>query len=288
MAIINTGTNFSNGEQLSASKLNALINEATFGTDSVDNSTTLVNANGAITVRDSGITAAKLATNAVTTAKIADANVTTAKIADANVTTSKIADANVTTSKIADANVTFAKLTDVIDDDTMATATATTLATSESIKAYVDATPSLQGSTAIGTLSTAANQTFTDLDLSSTVGSNKAMVIMEVSGGDGTYRSVFFRTKGSSVQFTQQGASSIQTGTIGSGAVGGTVVVTTDSSGKLEYLLSGPSTGINYVVQAFQVISYNEPSPSISTTSVAKRYAKGSPCLHRQGSGLLY
>jgi hypothetical protein len=34
--------------------------------------------------------------------------------------------------------VTFGKLTNVIDDDTMATASATTLATSESIKAYVD------------------------------------------------------------------------------------------------------------------------------------------------------
>ena len=42
------------------------------------------------------------------------------------------------TADIADANVTFAKLTDVIDDDTMATASDTTLATSESIKAYVD------------------------------------------------------------------------------------------------------------------------------------------------------
>ena len=118
MAIINKGTAFSNGEQLSASKLNSLVDAATFGTDSVDNASTIVNANGAITVRDSGVTAAKLATGAVTTSKILDANVTTAKIADAN--------------------VTFAKLTDVIDDDTMATATNTTLATSESIKAYVD------------------------------------------------------------------------------------------------------------------------------------------------------
>ena len=118
MAIINKGTAFSNGEQLSANKLNDLVDAATFGTDSVDNASTIVNANGAIAVRDSGVTAAKLATGAVTTSKILDANVTTAKIADAN--------------------VTFAKLTDVIDDDTMATATNTTLATSESIKAYVD------------------------------------------------------------------------------------------------------------------------------------------------------
>jgi len=118
MAIINKGTAFSNGEQLSASKLNSLVDGATFGTDSVDNASTIVNANGAITVRDSGVTAAKLATGAVTDAKLASGAVTTAKILDDN--------------------VTFAKLTDVIDDDTMATATDSTLATSESIKAYVD------------------------------------------------------------------------------------------------------------------------------------------------------
>ena len=118
MAIINKGTAFSNGEQLSANKLNSLVDGATFGTDSVDNASTIVNANGAITVRDSGVTAAKLATGAVTDAKLASGAVTTAKILDDN--------------------VTFAKLTDVIDDDTMATATDSTLATSESIKAYVD------------------------------------------------------------------------------------------------------------------------------------------------------
>ena len=118
MAIINKGTAFSNGEQLSANKLNSLVDGATFGTDSVDNASTIVNANGAITVRDSGVTAAKLATGAVTDAKLAAGAVTTAKILDDN--------------------VTFAKLTDVIDDDTMATATDSTLATPESIKAYVD------------------------------------------------------------------------------------------------------------------------------------------------------
>jgi hypothetical protein len=40
---------------------------------------------------------------------------------------------------VADGGISFSKLTDVIDDDTMATASSTKLATSESIKAYVDA-----------------------------------------------------------------------------------------------------------------------------------------------------
>tara|TARA_R110000772_G_scaffold38547_1_gene90886 strand:- start:6 stop:686 length:681 start_codon:yes stop_codon:yes gene_type:complete len=130
MPVINKGTELSNGEQLTAEKLNNLLDLATFSPTATDNVSTFVNSSGQITVLDSGIAANKLATNAVTTTKILNANVTTAKIADANVTT----------AKIADANVTFAKLSDVIDDDTMATASATTLATSESIKAYVDAT----------------------------------------------------------------------------------------------------------------------------------------------------
>ena len=118
MPVINKGTALSNGEQLTAEKLNDLLDLATFSQTATDSVSTFVNSSGQIAVLDGGIAANKLATNAVTTTKILDANVTTAKIADAN--------------------VTFAKLTDVIDDDTMATATDTTLATSESIKAYVD------------------------------------------------------------------------------------------------------------------------------------------------------
>ncbi len=88
MPILTKGTTFSNGEQLTADKLNDLLDEATFNQEATDSSSTTVNSSGQIIVNDGG--------------------------------------------------VTFAKLTDVIDDDTMATATSTTLATSESIKAYVD------------------------------------------------------------------------------------------------------------------------------------------------------
>ena len=155
MAIINKGTDFSNGEQLSASKLNSLVDGATLGTDSVDNASTIVNANGAITVRDSGVTTAKLATDAVTTAKILDANVTTAKIEDSTSTIT-----GVTTAKIADSSVTKAKMENISaplkvlgrttagagvveevtinDDNAMSNASASTLATDASIKQYVD------------------------------------------------------------------------------------------------------------------------------------------------------
>jgi len=107
MAVISKGQTFSTGDQVTAGKLNNLADNATFASGAVDNVSTQLSG-GSIIVKDGGVTAAKLATDSVETAKIADSN------------------------------VTFAKLTDVIDDDTMATATDTTLATSESIKAYVD------------------------------------------------------------------------------------------------------------------------------------------------------
>jgi len=131
MSIINKGTAFSNGEQLSASKLNDLVDAATFGTDSVDNASTIVNANGAITVRDSGVTAAKLATGAVTTAKILDANVTKAKIE--NVADYKVL-GNVSGAAAAPQEVA------ILDEDDMVSDSDTALATQQSIKTYVDAT----------------------------------------------------------------------------------------------------------------------------------------------------
>ena len=131
MSIINKGTAFSNGEQLSANKLNDLLDAATFGIDSVDNASTIVNANGAITVRDSGVTAAKLATGAVTTAKILDANVTKAKIE--NVSDYKVL-GNVSGAAAAPQEVA------ILDEDDMVSDSDTALATQQSIKAYVDAT----------------------------------------------------------------------------------------------------------------------------------------------------
>ena len=158
MAVISTGQTFSDGEQVTAAKLNTAVNSSTFDSGAVDNASTQLSG-GAIIVKDTGITTAKIADSNVTTAKIADANVTTAKILDANVTTAKIADSNVTTAKILDANVTKAKIENVanmkvlgnttgsaaapsevsvLDEDDLVSDSATALATQQSIKAYVD------------------------------------------------------------------------------------------------------------------------------------------------------
>ena len=199
-----------------------------------------------------GSPTAALTAASIGTADIADDAITSALIADDAITPALIADNAVTTPAILDANVTFAKLTDVIDDDTMATATATTLATSESIKAYVDEY-ALTYSGATGTFSTTAG-TFVDLDLSSIVGSNRALVILEVYNCS-VNNSIFYRTKGSTVlpfsvvTYSGWGAAA---GTLATSDTGGTVVVMTDQNGIIQYRADSTSTGVKYKVQAFQ------------------------------------
>ena len=66
--------------------------------------------------------------------------VTSTKLNDLGSPTAALTALSIGTADIADANVTFAKLTDVIDDDTMATAASNKLATSGSLKTYIDST----------------------------------------------------------------------------------------------------------------------------------------------------
>ena len=128
MPVLNPGTTFANGEQLTASDLNLLLQGATFTQSSVDNqSTQLVGT--AIVVADGGIIAAKLAADAVTTSKIKDANVTKSKIE--NVADYKVL-GNVSGAAAAPQEIA------ILDEDDMVSNSDTALATQQSIKAYVD------------------------------------------------------------------------------------------------------------------------------------------------------
>jgi len=148
MAILSKGTTYSDGDQVTSTNLNALVDSATFASGAVDDSTTQLSS-GKIIVKDLGISTGKLAASAVTTAKIAGSNVTTAKIAAANITTSLIADSNVTKAKIENladykvlGNVSGGAAAPaevaILDEDNMSSNSATSLATQQSIKAYVD------------------------------------------------------------------------------------------------------------------------------------------------------
>ena len=114
MAILSKGQTFASGDQVTSTKLNDLVDDATFVTgtgNATDNSTLEVHASGYLKVKDLGIDTGQLATGAVETAKIEDLNVTTGKLANSTgasdgVTTAKIADDAVTAAKLADTAVT--------------------------------------------------------------------------------------------------------------------------------------------------------------------------------------
>lgn len=84
MAILSKGQTFSSGDQVTSTKLNDLVDDASFVTgtgNATDNSTLEVHASGYLKVKDLGIDTGQLAAEAVETAKIADGAVTAAKLA---------------------------------------------------------------------------------------------------------------------------------------------------------------------------------------------------------------
>jgi hypothetical protein len=110
MAILNKGTTYASGDNVTAANLNALVDSATFKTGSneaTDNSTLQVHGSGYLKIKDSGVDSTQLADDAVITAKIADSTgttdgVTSAKLATDSVIEAKIAANAVTTAKIKD------------------------------------------------------------------------------------------------------------------------------------------------------------------------------------------
>ena len=86
MGVLTTGQTFSSGDQVTASKLNDIANQATFTSASATtDDSTLTLASSKLKVKDLGITSTQLATDAVITAKIQDGAVTAAKLDSAAV-----------------------------------------------------------------------------------------------------------------------------------------------------------------------------------------------------------
>ena len=113
MAILNKGTTYASGDNVTAANLNTLVDSATFKTGSneaTDNSTLQVHSDGYLMVKDGGISSSKLAAGAVNATSIGSGAITSTQLASDSVTSSQIASNAVTSAEIADNAVTSAKL----------------------------------------------------------------------------------------------------------------------------------------------------------------------------------
>jgi hypothetical protein len=118
--VINTTYTFTATDLVTSTKLNNLIDETIFTSDSVNGTTLEVTGTGKLRVATGGITSneildanvitAKIAAGAVVTASLADTAITTAKLTDASVTNAKLATDSVGTVKIINASITSAKM----------------------------------------------------------------------------------------------------------------------------------------------------------------------------------
>jgi len=131
-----------------------------------------------------------------------------------------------------------------------------TIPSSKAVKDYVDSLfdeYSLKQPTSNATGTFNLTTSFTDIDLSSAVGSNKALVVLSIQDGSRSAEGAYFRTNGENwAAYTNQfdGATAL---VVGSGEKGGHIVIMTDAAGKIEGRAhDGSINGVKYKVLAFQ------------------------------------
>ena len=137
MSLIQSGKIFNDGEQLTAGKLNQMFSDATLSTTGVDGTSIIVNENDVLAVRS--INSSRIDSGAVITDKLPNSTVTAVNGTPDGVTLPKLQ--HIETDKILGRTTTGDGVVEAVTlntDNAMANASATSLATDGSIKAYVD------------------------------------------------------------------------------------------------------------------------------------------------------
>jgi len=136
MAILSKGQTFADGDDVTHTKLNNLVDAATFVSGSsgtTDDSSLEVNGSGRLQVKASGITTGKISASAVTTTKLASSTG-----ASDGVTFAKIQYlSDMTVIGNVSGGLTTPTEVSILDEDDMSSDSDTSLATQQSIKAYV-------------------------------------------------------------------------------------------------------------------------------------------------------
>ena len=137
MAILTKGQTFNNADSVTSTKLNNLVDAAAFvsGASGTTDSTSLeVNGSGRLQIKDLGVTSAKIAASAVTTSKLPDSTLATDGVTYAKV--QRVANMKVIGNVSGSLGV--ASEVSILDEDNMASDSATSIPTQQSVKAYTD------------------------------------------------------------------------------------------------------------------------------------------------------
>ena len=137
MAILTKGQTFANADSVTSTKLNNLVDAAAFvpGASGTTDSTSLeVNGSGRLQIKDLGVTSAKIAASAVTTSKLPDSTLATDGVTYAKV--QRVANMKVIGNVSGSLGV--ASEVSILDEDNMASDSATSIPTQQSVKAYTD------------------------------------------------------------------------------------------------------------------------------------------------------
>ena len=136
MAILEKGTDFSSGDQVTSANLDALVDSSSFvpgASGTTDDSSMEVNGAGRLQVKDLGISSGKIAADAVTTDKIVDSSSTTTGVTFPKIRRMKDLSVigNVSGGSSSPSEV------DILDEDDMASDSDTSLVTQQSVAAYI-------------------------------------------------------------------------------------------------------------------------------------------------------
>ena len=137
MAILTKGQTFANADSVTSTKLNNLVDAAAFvagASGTTDNTSLEVNGSGRLQVKDLGVTSAKIAASAVTTTKLPDSTLATDGVTYAKM--QRVANMKVIGNVSGSLGV--ASEVSILDEDNMASDSATSIPTQQSVKAYTD------------------------------------------------------------------------------------------------------------------------------------------------------
>ncbi len=137
MAILSKGHTFADGDDVTSTKANNLVDNATFvsgASGTTDDSTLEVNGSGRLQVKDSGITTGKIGASAVTTTKLANSTATTDGVTFPKM---RYIDNLKVIGNVSGGSATPSEVS-ILDEDDMASDSDTSLVTQQSVKAYVD------------------------------------------------------------------------------------------------------------------------------------------------------